>query len=55
MLRLCAHLLQMVLFIVWPDDDFVWLHSRDITICKASLAIQEKDQTVAVTLFWKKH
>lgn len=34
----------MVLFTVWPDDDFVWLHSGDISICKASPAIHERKE-----------
>lgn len=32
----------MVLFTAWPGDNFVWLHPRDISISKASLAIQKK-------------
>lgn len=34
----------MALFTAWPDDSFVWLHPGDISIIKASLAIQEKSQ-----------
>lgn len=35
----------MAVFTAWPGDNFVWLHPRDISISKASLAIQEKSQT----------
>jgi len=45
----------MVLFTAWPDDDFVWLHPRDISISKAPLAVQEESQILTVTFFWQKH